>query len=170
MTSRSRPVRRFLLVLGLSYILWLLLTASLNPDELIAGLLVSLAAAAFSLERPNILSGMRFSPLMPVHILRYLITFLIALIRANLDMAARVLSPRIPLRPQMVQVRTGLTSDLGKLVLANSITLTPGTLAVDVEDDLILVHWIEAPLDIDLDSATQKIAAGFEKHLAGFLS
>ena len=73
--------------MGLSYILWLLLTASLNPDELIAGLLVALAAATFASERPDILSGMRFSILMPVHILRYLIAFLFALMRANLDMA-----------------------------------------------------------------------------------
>ena len=169
MTSRTYPVRRFFTVFALSYILWLLLAASLNPDELIAGLLVALAAAAFSAERPAIFSGIRFSILMPVHILRYLLAFLLALVRANLDMAKRVLSPRMHLRPQIVQVKTALQSDLGKLVLANSITLTPGTLSVDVIEDLIMVHWIEAPQDIDLESATREIAAGFEKHLSGFL-
>jgi multicomponent Na+:H+ antiporter subunit E len=170
MTSRDRPVRRFLLVFGISYILWLLLTASLTPDEMIAGLLVSLAAAIFTANRPSIFSGIYFRVSMPVHILSYLGVFLLALIRANLDMAARVLSPRMPLRPQMVQVSTALQSDLGKLVLANSITLTPGTLSVDIVDDLLLVHWIEAPDDVDIEAATHKIAAGFEKHLAGFLS
>ena len=58
-------------------------------------------------------------------------------------MARRVLSPSLPLSPEIVEVQTGLESSLGKLLLANSVTLTPGTLAVDVIDDRILVHWVE---------------------------
>ena len=54
-------------------------------------------------------------------------------------------------------------------MLANSITLTPGTLTVDVEGDALLVHWIDCPPGTDIATATQTIASGFERHLRGFL-
>ena len=50
------------------------------------------------------------------------------------------------------------------MILANSITLTPGTLSVDVKDDYYYIHWIDVT-DIDEQKATQKIVSGFEKYL-----
>jgi multicomponent Na+:H+ antiporter subunit E len=91
------------------------------------------------------------------------------LIRANLDMARRVISPGLLINPCMVEVRTQLRSDLGRMLLANSITLTPGTLSVRVQDDHLLVHWIDSPRGIDIDAATRQIAEGFESHIRGFL-
>mgnify|MGYP003876904265 FL=1 len=68
--------------------------------------------------------------------------FFLAMARANLDVAWRVLTGRI--RPGIVRFNPGLRTDLGRTVLANSITLTPGTLTVDVDDDTgdFYVHWI----------------------------
>jgi multicomponent Na+:H+ antiporter subunit E len=68
-----------------------------------------------------------------------------------------------------VEVRTGLESSLGRLLLANSITLTPGTLTVNVRDDRILVHWIDCPPGSDIESATRAIAESFERHMSGFV-
>ena len=158
----------FVTVFAISFILWILLAGSLETSELVAGLIVSLVAAALAMEKSNLIEGFRFTLLTPVHVISYLGVFLLALIRANLDMARRVLSPQIPLNPEIVRVKTALRSDLGKLVLANSITLTPGTLSVDVIDDEILVHWIDCPQGIDRERATQQIASLFEKHLKGF--
>ena len=93
----------------------------------------------------------------------------IALVRANFDLAARVLSPSLPIRPAMVEVRTSLKSPLGKMLLANTITLTPGTLTVDVIGDRLLVHWVYCPEGMSTEEATAQIAARFEKHLGGFL-
>ena len=66
-------------------------------------------------------------------------------------------------------MHTGLTSDLGRMLLANSITLTPGTLTVEADGDRMLIHWIDCPADCDLESATRAIAAGFEQRISGFL-
>lgn len=167
--STVSSIRNFISLFLLSYLLWLLLTASFHPQELAAGFLVSLAAAILSLRHFPILNGLqlRLSSLQAIP--AYLLNFLWALLRANLDMARRVLSPVIPLQPAMVTVKTSLQSDLGKLVLANSITLTPGTLSVDVEGDEIRVHWIDCPAGTSVQSATSEIAASFEKHLKGFL-
>ena len=48
--------------------------------------------------------------------------------------------------------------------MANSITLTPGTLSVEVKDDYYYIHWIDVT-DMDVEGATEKIVAGFEKYL-----
>lgn len=166
--SSGRP-RHQILVFILSYVLWLLLTGSFASEELVAGLLVSLAATLLVADRPPILAGIRLTPAAPWHLLRYLGTFAVALLHSNLDMARRVLSPSLPLRPAVVTVQTSLRSPLGRLVLANSITLTPGTLTVDVEEDRLLIHWIDCPPGTDLAGATNAIAASFERHLKGFL-
>ena len=89
--------------------------------------------------------------------------------RANLDLAARVLAPSLPINPALVEINTELKSPLGKLLLANTITLTPGTLTVDVVDNRLLVHWVYRPPGTDIQQATEKIAATFERHLSRFL-
>jgi len=162
-------MKNFLLTTLVSFILWLLLTGSLDQQELVAGLIVSLVAAALSAGRITIFSDIRLSPAAPLAFVMYLATFLLALLKANLDMARRVLSPSLPLNPAMIEFTTDLQSNLAKLVLANSITLTPGTLAVDVTENKILVHWIDCPEGISPRQATEQIAADFEKHIRGFL-
>lgn len=160
---------RHFLVLVVSFLFWLLLTASFDPQELLAGLLVSVVVTLMASPRLGILSGIRWSPASLLAMGRYLGVFAMALLRANLDMARRVLSPSLPIRPALVEVKTGLESDLGRLVLANSITLTPGTLTVDVEGDRLLVHWIDSTPGVDLESATREIVSQFETHLREFL-
>ncbi|EGV50839.1 Na+/H+ antiporter subunit E [Candidatus Endoriftia persephone] len=149
--------------------LWLLLVGSLDAAEVVTGALVAMVVTLAARPRLQLLAGLRLEVTAPIHLFRYLIYFFIALIKANLDVARRVLSPSLPIQPALVEVETELQSDLGRLLLANSITLTPGTLSVDVRGERILVHWIDALPGRDLESATQAIVAGFERHLKGFL-
>jgi len=68
--------------------------------------------------------------------------FFVAMAKANLDVAYRVITGRI--RPGIVKISPGLKTDLGITMLANSITLTPGTLSVDINNETndLYVHWI----------------------------
>ncbi|OYT26798.1 MAG: cation:proton antiporter [Candidatus Altiarchaeales archaeon ex4484_96] len=67
--------------------------------------------------------------------------FFIALTKANLDVAYRVLTGKI--NPGIVKIKPDLETDLGITLLANSITLTPGTLSVDLdEENNLFIHWI----------------------------
>lgn len=159
----------YLLIFTTSFIVWLLLAGSLHLSELVAGFLVAGLITLLFAERLTIFSGFRFSVKAPVYIVTYLGHFLVALVRANLDLARRVLSPSLPINPALVEIETGLQSPLGRLLLANTITLTPGTLTVDVEDDRLLVHWVYCPPGTDMQQATEQIAATFEKHLSRFL-
>jgi len=94
----------------------------------------------------------------------YLFIFIVALIKSNLDVARRVLTPSLPINPGIVKFKTKLTTDYSKMVLANSITLTPGTLTVDVIDDTFYIHWIDVKTT-DPEKAFTEIAEQFEKIL-----
>ena len=74
----------------------------------------------------------------------YAIIFLWGCVIANIDVAWRVLHPKLPIRPGTVRIKTSLKSDIGLTFLANSITLTPGTTTVDIDKErgLIYVHRI----------------------------
>lgn len=169
-SSRARPTfGHLVLAFALLVLLWLLLVGSLQHEEVIAALVVGSVVTAVSAPRLSIMSSIRLTPAAAVSLIRFLATFFPALVRANLDVARRVLSPSLPLDPAVVEVRTSLTSPLGKLLLANSITLTPGTLAVDVQGDRILVHWIDSAPGTDIESATSAISQSLERHISGFL-
>jgi multicomponent Na+:H+ antiporter subunit E len=161
--------QHYALVAGVCMLLWLLLTGSFNSQEIIAGVVVSVAVTALFTARLTIFTGFRFSWLAPLYILAYLAHFLVALVRANFDLARRVLTPSLPIRPQLVEVSTALKSPLGKMLLANTITLTPGTLTVDVVSDRLLIHWVYCPPGMTTEQATAAIAARFEQYLSRFL-
>lgn len=75
---------------------------------------------------------------------------------ANVDVARLILHPRLPISPRMIRVRASQKGDLGRVIYANSITLTPGTVSVDIAGDEIAVHALtrkaaelEASSDMD---------------------
>jgi multicomponent Na+:H+ antiporter subunit E len=169
-SAEPRPsLPHYLFSIAVLTLLWVLLAGSLRQDELIAGVVVAVLVTLIAGPRLAVLSGVRLTPLAPLYLLTYLGTFFLALIRANLDVARRVLSPSLPIRPAVVEVETRLKSPLGRMLLANSITLTPGTLSIDIQGDRILVHWIDCPPGTDLKAATRAISETFERHIRGFL-
>ncbi len=61
---------------------------------------------------------------------------------ANIDVAYRVLHPKMPIDPRILRFKTDLKTDIGLTTLANSITLTPGTVTIDIKDGEFFVHAI----------------------------
>ena len=94
---------------------------------------------------------------------RYVPLLLWEILKANLDVALRVIRPGMPIHPGIVSVRTSLISDIGLTCLANSITLTPGTMTVDVDRNkgLLFIHWIDVQTR-DTEEATRMIVSRFE--------
>jgi multicomponent Na+:H+ antiporter subunit E len=72
------------------------------------------------------------------------------IMKSNWDVARRILMPHIPISPRIVRVRAGQRTELGRSIYANSITLTPGTVAIDLEGDEITVHALTAESAADL--------------------
>ena len=146
------------------FILWLLLTWSLEPQEIIVG--AALALLLSTLLHDVFLQGPEklVQPARYFWFLIYLPVFFWYVLRANLDVAYRVLHPDMPIRPGIVKVRTTLKSEMGKTFLANSITLTPGTLTVDIVGDHLYIHWIYIFTE-DPQEETEVIVKRFEKYL-----
>ena len=132
-----------------SFAFWLLLTWSFAVQELIAGAVVSLAVAlfaarffihekAFWLANPlKFFSGLFY----------WICIFPIELIKANVDLARRCFGGCKDIKPGIVKVPVDLKSDYGQAALANSITLTPGTITMEVTEEegqtYFYIHWID---------------------------
>ena len=63
-------------------------------------------------------------------------------IKSSLEVAKVVLSPSLPIQPELVELSTEEKTDSGKVILGNSITLSPGTVTIDVFEDKLLVHCL----------------------------
>jgi multicomponent Na+:H+ antiporter subunit E len=159
-----RGLSRYLATAIVLFCLWLLLTSTIDRQEVAAGAVLALLVAAWGCGGFT-RRGLRiFSPRRLVRLLIYLPVFFWEMVKANFDVAYRVVHPRMPIRPGIVAIKTNLKTDVGKLFLANSITLTPGTLTMEVQGEYLFIHWINVT-DADLDRATELIGGRFENHL-----
>jgi multicomponent Na+:H+ antiporter subunit E len=92
----------------------------------------------------------------------YIFVLAAYIIKANLEVAYRVLHPAMPIRPGIVRVKTKLRGPAARTILGNSITLCPGTLTLDIwEDGTMMVHWIYVRTE-DEEEAGQQIIGRFE--------
>ena len=145
----------------ITYLLWIGLNSSVKPDVLIVGGVVSAIIALF-FTKSAIFETV--TPKSFISCIAFGVTFAVELIKSNLDVALRVASPKLRINPAIVEVKTNLKSKIGRLALTSAITLTPGTLTAEIEDDRVYIHWIDAK-STDIDSATKAIVSKFEKHL-----
>ena len=143
-----------------------LLLAGFTVDEVILGSVVSAVMTFMLVKYVNFKIDVSFPVKLVKFVFIYIPVFIWKLILANLDIARRVLSPKIPLNPGIVKVKTDIKSDLGKLTLANSITLTPGTLSIDVEGEHIYVHTVDVKGKDEVENK-KNISEPFEKILGG---
>ncbi len=158
---------RFLFTFFVLFLIWLGFTTSFATAELVTGAVLSLIIASFSYKTFTDEGLSFFSPRRVILIIKYLFVFMIALIKANLDVAKRVISPKLPINPGIVEYKTQLTNPTAITILANSITLTPGTLTVDVIGDSLYIHWIDVATK-DPQGIVREIGENFEKILKEF--
>jgi multicomponent Na+:H+ antiporter subunit E len=159
-----RRVEGFFWLWALLTFLWIAANSSFDPQSVVFGALMAAALSYVFTKKTDVWRGLRFSPSRLVSFVLYTGTFAFELVRANLSMMRYVYSPRLDIAPGLVRVKTRLKSPLGRLALANSIALTPGSLVLDMKDDTLLVHWLNVETT-DPDEATRIIAGPFEGHL-----
>ncbi len=159
-----RKLKHFIVSVLFLFIIWIALTGLKDNQELIMGAIVSILVSIFLLRCDSIFAELRLNPKSILYLIMYIFVFIAELIKSNVDVAFRVLHPRIPINPGIVKVRTKLKSRIGRLFLANSITLTPGTLTVETDEDYFYIHWIDVGAE-DIESTTKAIVGSFEKYL-----
>ena len=151
--------RRLLFWTVLLFVLWMVLTSNVQIFNIVVGLAVSFSIA---LLYTKLFTHKVFEFISPVWFMVYLYILLKNLILSNLQISKRILSKDMKLSPAIVAVKTNLESDWKKLLLANSITLTPGTLTLDIKDDTLFIHVIE----YHEDSIKEDITKEFEDIIA----
>ncbi len=145
----------------LCFVFWLLITGelaaifagSMHLQVIIAGLCVSILVGLFSArffiheKAFYLLNPKRFFTLL----LYSIVIFPIELVKANLDVAFRALNPKLPIKPGIVKVPVDLNSEYAQSMLADSITLTPGTITMDIAEEdgttNYYIHWIDVKTD-----------------------
>ena len=148
----------------ISFIFWLLLTWSAEPGSVVGGLAVA-GITTFFFGKYYFQNVVKFiQPRRYYWFIIYLFIFIWECIKANFDVAYRVLHPKMPIRPGIVRVPLNLKSPFARTMLANSITMTPGTITVDIVDDNMYVHWIYITSE-DPVEYTKKVSGRFENYI-----
>ncbi len=137
MTRRTRSIIVNTLVL---FGIWLLFSGQLEPFYVGAGLGSALLVAWLRVGLP----ALPASPFPWRRLLLYVPWLFSRIILANLHVAAIIFNPRLPIAPKIFRYRTALRDPRAVVLLANSITLTPGTITVGVSQDTLVVHALDA--------------------------
>ena len=145
-------------------VVWFLLNSNFEMITVISGIIISILLAFTFCNKCEVFTDIKFTPKAFMYLILYIFVFIIELFKSNFDVARRVLTPSLPINPGIVEVKTKLKSRIGRIILANSITLTPGTLTIEIKEDRLFIHWIDVKSD-DINEATKKIVQKFEKYL-----
>lgn len=141
--NKSKRYGAFLLLILLT-VFWMIIASSISLTELIVGIFASLLIVLYSMDL--VFSKSEMTSLTPRTVKALFILFIrliIEIVISNFHVAKIVLSKKLPIDPGFESIRQPLKKDLNKTLYGNAITLTPGTLTVDMSDDEIIVHGLE---------------------------
>ena len=162
--ERLGPINKIFITFFFLLIFWLLFTYSLDPFSLLLGVIFSFIISLVSYDlfiekEEKIQQGKlpRFQYLIP-----YFFVLLYEIYKGSLLVVYAVLTRKI--KPGIVKIKTGLDSKFARALLANSITLTPGTVTVDMEGDSLSVHWLFVKTNNEAKAA-KIIKGSFEPQL-----
>ena len=147
----------------IGFLIWMLLAWPPDLQHALVGIFVAALVAFFAgdmfVKKPHHFSQIRRYGWFGY----YVLLFLWECFKANVDVALRVVNPKLPINPGIVKVKTTLKTDTALTFLANTITLTPGTLCVDINpaDGILYIHWIDVKT-VETEKATQLIVGTFE--------
>lgn len=158
----------FIVAFVFAYIVWLVLTAGTkgllwNTQELIAGLIFAGIVAYATRDIVGEKSTRFLNPVRWLEWIVYIPVLFWGMVKANLHVAYLVITGKI--RPGIVRVPVELENDAQYTILANSITLTPGTLTIDAcpEEKALYVHWIDIPPGLERPENSEPVSGSFEK-------
>lgn len=138
----------------LFFLLWVTFNGRITLEIVLFGLVISAAVYAF------ICKFMDFSIKKDIHIFRqsfrilqYIFVLIREIIKANVTTISMIISSKYEIEPVIVHFKTRLKTKTARVVLANSITLTPGTITVSLEEDELVVHCLDKDLAKDLEDS-----------------
>ncbi|WP_051617101.1 Na+/H+ antiporter subunit E [Desulfonatronovibrio hydrogenovorans] len=144
--------------------LWLILSGHFDLEHIIYGALsvalvvwLNYRVRHIPMSNGDCLSG---SCIIVHRLILYLFWLVIQIVKSGTFVAYLTLHPRMPINPMIVRFRSSLPNPLAKVILGNSITLTPGTLTVDIRDDFFTVHALIDDTEEELVSGDMEARVG----------
>lgn len=138
----------------LFFLAWIIFNGKITVEIVILGLIISVTVFAFvckfmgySLKKEKNLYRKIFI------FIGYIFVLISEIVKANLTVVHMILTRNEIMEPVIVKFRTNLKSETARVVLANSITLTPGTITVSLEEDELVVHCLDKSLAEGMDSS-----------------
>lgn len=139
---RGTTVLRVATLFGISFLFYLVLGGAFDAFDLLTGA-VSATIVAVALSRVSLTRDPDWqSPLRVLRMVVYVPYLFWEIFKSNVQIAAVILDPRMPIDPRLVRVKPAVWGALPMTTLANSITLTPGTLTVRIEGRELLIHTL----------------------------
>jgi len=157
-------IKGLLVIFVMLLAIWLILNNSMEPELFFTGLGLSGFLSLAMCRQCSVFNDIRLTPKAFIYTIAYVFVFLLELIKSNFTIAIRVLTPSLPIKPGIIRAKTRLKSKMARLILANSITLTPGTFTVDIKDDTLYIHCVNIE-DKNMQEYADKIIRKFEKYL-----
>jgi multicomponent Na+:H+ antiporter subunit E len=145
-------IRNFAIAFFVLFTFWILLSARFDAFHLTLGILCSVLVSYLS--HDLLFFNVRLGDFR-IRARRFLQSapwFLGQIFSANLHVAYLALSPKMPIDPQIIRFKTKLESDISWVAMANSITLTPGTITVDIREGEFFVHALDKKVAYDLNT------------------
>lgn len=142
----------------LLYLFWIILNGRVTAEILLIGLVLTagiglLVKVLFGYDIKKDLRFLKKAPLFAA----YVFVLILEILKASLSTMKTIFGARKNIHPVLVTFRSGLKTDFGRFVLANSITLTPGTITIDIRDDVFTVHCLTPEaLDVSENSVFLK--------------
>ena len=146
------------------FLAWIIFNGRVTLEIVIFGIIISLAVFAFACRFMDYTPARekRFYRRIPLFF-RYLSVLIQEIISANLTVCRMILTRKEVMEPVIVRVRTNLKTETARVMLANSITLTPGTITVSVKGNDLLVHCLDKSLSEGMeDSAFVRLLEAME--------
>ncbi|HDH27629.1 MAG TPA: hypothetical protein ENH13_00700 [Euryarchaeota archaeon] len=122
------------------FVFWLLVSSAIDIQHILVGIVAAFVVSYYSADL--LIKKREDIPSIKVVLLflSYIYQLLLEIIKANIHVARIVLDPKLPISPVIIKFKPRLKSETAKVTLANSITLTPGTLTLDIIGDTFYVH------------------------------
>ena len=136
------------------FALWIVFNGRVTAETVLLGLLFAAAIFAFLCRFMDYSLGneRRLLRLVPL-VVRYFFVLLVEIIKSTFTACRFIVSPTLPHDPLLCKFRTPLQTEAAQVMLANSITLTPGTITVSLDDGLYTVHCLDKSMAEGIDSS-----------------
>ena len=119
---------------------WLIIVPSIDLVQIVVGSIVAFAITIYSLDAATGSKPFNINLLYIFKFIRFSLVLLIEIVKSNIEVAKIILSPKLKIKPKFVKINNPLKSDFNRVIYGNAITLTPGTITVELEKDYIIIH------------------------------